>query len=82
MSESSYVILKLDSPNKNNQVFTPDAIKGAMEKWNKEHPDDEMFINAEGNLAMSSRRFGRIENGIFIEAPEVPISFTKGVKKL
>lgn len=72
MSEDKYVILKVDEPNKNNQVFTPDAIKGAMEKWNKEHPDDEMFINAEGNLAMSSRRYGRLENGVFIEAQEVP----------
>lgn len=32
-----------------------------------EHPDDEMFIDAEGNLAMSSRRFGHIENGIFVQ---------------
>lgn len=67
MSEDKYVILKLDEPNKNNQIFTPNAIKGAMEKWNKEHPDDEMFIDAEGNLAMSSRRLGHIENGIFVQ---------------
>ena len=44
MEEGKYVILELDEPNKNNQIFTPNAIKGAMEKWNKEHPDDEMFI--------------------------------------
>lgn len=73
MEEGKYVILELDEPNKNNQILTPNAIKGAMEKWNKEHPDDEMFIDAEGNLAMSSRRFGHIENGIFIE--------DRGIKK-
>lgn len=67
MSEDGYVILKLDEPTKNNQVFTPEAIKGAMERWNKEHPDDEMFIDAGGNLAMSSRLFGHLENGIFVQ---------------
>lgn len=67
MNEDKYVILELDKPNKNNQIFTSDAIKGAMEKWNKEHPDDEMFIDVEGNLAMSSRRLGHIENGIIVE---------------
>ena len=67
MSEDKYVILKLDESNKNNQVFTPEALKGAIEKWNKEHPDDEMFIDAEGNLAMSSKQFGHLENGIFVQ---------------
>ena len=67
MSKDKYVILKLDEPNKNNQVFTPEALKDAMEKWNKEHPDDEMFIDAEGNLAMSSKQFGHLENGIFVQ---------------
>lgn len=67
MSKDKYVILKLDEPNKNNQVFTPEALKGAIEKWNKEHPDDEMFIDVEGNLAMSSKQFGHLENGIFVQ---------------
>lgn len=67
MSKDKYVILKLDEPNKNNQVFTPEALKGAIEKWNKEHPDDEMLIDAEGNLAMSSKQFGHLENGIFVQ---------------
>ena len=67
MSKDKYVILKLDESNKNNQVFTPEALKGAIEKWNKEHPDDEMFIDVEGNLAMSSKQFGHLENGIFVQ---------------
>lgn len=67
MSKDKYVILKLDEPNKNNQVFTPEALKGAIEKWNKEHPDDEMFIDAEGNLAMPSKQFEHLENGIFVQ---------------
>lgn len=53
--EDSYEItlLKGNVPNKRNVTFTSEALANAAENYNKTHKDSRLFINAEGNLAMT-----------------------------
>lgn len=72
--EDSYAItlLKGDTPNKNCVTFTPEALANAVEDYNKTHKDSRLFINTEGNLAMSTYSYGRIlEDGTVVEDKEL-----------
>lgn len=61
-------LLKANTPNKHNVVFTPEALANAVENYNKTHKDSRLFINAEGNLAMSTYSYGKVlEDGTVVE---------------
>lgn len=64
-------LLKGNVPNKHNVIFTPEALANAVENYNKTHEDSRLFINAEGNLAMSTYSYGKIlEDGTVVEDKE------------
>lgn len=61
-------VLKANTPDRHNVVFTPEALANAVENYNKTHKDSRLFINAEGNLAMSTYSYGKIlEDGTIVE---------------
>lgn len=61
-------VLKANTPDKQNVVFTPEALANAVENYNKTHEDSRLFINAEGNLAMSTYSYGEVlEDGTVVE---------------
>lgn len=62
MKEEKYEItlLKANNPNKNCVTFTPEALANAVENYNKTCKDSRLFINAEGNLAMTTRSYGKL----------------------
>ena len=68
MKEEKYEItlLKANALNKNCVTFTPEALANAVENYNKIHKDSRLFINAEGNLAMTTCSYGK-----FLENKEV-----------
>lgn len=61
MKEEKYEItlLKANTPNKNCVTFTSEALANAVENYNKIHKDSRLFINAEGNLAMTTCSHGK-----------------------
>lgn len=66
--EYEIILLKGNTPNKNCVTFTPEALANAVENYNKTHKDSRLFINAEGNLAMSTYSYGKIlEDGTIVE---------------
>ena len=62
MKEEKYEItlLKANTPSKNCVTFTPEALANAVENYNKIHKDSRLFINAEGNLAMSTYSYDKV----------------------
>lgn len=73
MKKEKYEItlLKGNVPNKNCVTFTPEALANAVENYNKTHKDSRLFINAEGNLAMSTYSYSKIlEDGTVVEDRE------------
>lgn len=73
MKEEKYEItlLKANTPNKKCVIFTPEALANAVENYNKTHEDSRLFLNAEGNLAMTTYSHGRIlEDGTVVEDKE------------
>ena len=73
MKKEKYEItlIKGNTPNKRNIVFTPEALANAVENYNKTHDDSRLFINVEGNLAMTTYSHGRIlEDGTVVEDKE------------
>ena len=62
MKEEKYEItlLKGNVPNKHNVTFTSEALVNAVENYNKIHKDSRLFINAEGNLAMTTCSYSKL----------------------
>lgn len=65
-------LLKGNVPNKNCVTFAPETLAKMVENYNKTHEDSRLFINAEGNLAMTTYSYGKIlADGTIVEDKEL-----------
>lgn len=72
--EKEITLLKGNVPNKHNVTFTPEALVNAIENYNKTHKDSRLFVNAEGNLAMTVYSYSKIlKDGTVLEGKELGV---------
>lgn len=72
--EKEITLLKGNIPNKHNVTFTTEALVNAVENYNKTHKDSRLFVNAEGNLAMTVYSYCKIlEDGTVLESKKLGV---------